>query len=264
MGCVVPRVAAAVAFVMLISGCALGVPSLPSDGSGTRPVGNPSGVGTLTFEDQFNSLDTNTWTRAWFGTTNGFSKPMNRLESGCYQTNQATVSGGALHLRTAPTTSLDCKLRDASVATVKSGAVSTNGKKEFRYGYFEARVHLDGAYNWPAFWTNGHHSDWPDRGELDVMELLSCRRPAWHVHYTGVEAGECESSSAVGWHTYGMRWTPTRVDFFYDGKAVGGKAASIPHDHYLVLNHAVRADYQNGMVLDADMQVDYVRVWKLG
>jgi len=60
-----------------------------------------------------------------------------------------------------------------------------------------------------------------------------------------------------------MRWTPTRVDFFYDGRAVGGVAARIPHDHYLVLNHAVRADYRDGMKLGADMQVDYVRVWKL-
>jgi beta-glucanase (GH16 family) len=228
-----------------------------------RPVGNASGVGTLAFTDEFNTLDTSTWSPSWFGTTNGYSRPINSRESGCYHTGQATVSSGALHLRTVSTSSPDCKLRSGARASIASGIVSSNGKREFRYGYVECRVQLEGAYNWPACWTNGHHGSWPDRGELDIMELLSCRQPAWHVHYTGVEAGGCESLSAVGWHTYAMRWTPTRVDFFYDGVLVGGANASIPHDHYIILNHGVRADYTNGTKTGVDMQVDYVRVWEL-
>ena len=95
------------------------------------------------------------------------------------------------------------------------------------------------------------------------MELLSCRRPAWHVHYPGVADGECADMPIAGWHTFAMRWTEDRVDFFYDGRLVGGSSTSIAHDHYLVLNHAVRADYSNGMARDADMLVDYVRVWNL-
>jgi beta-glucanase (GH16 family) len=236
---------------------------LPLPGVSARPLGSPSGVGELVFENEFNSLDTSVWSRSWFSTTNGYSRPINGKESGCYHTDQATVSNGVLHLRTAANTASECRLRNGSTAKIKSGIVSSNGKREFRYGYFEARVSMSGAYNWPAWWTNGHHQTWPDRGELDIMELLSCRKPAWHVHYDSVHDGKCASSSAVGWHTYAMRWSPTRVDFYYDGTLVGGRAVSIAHDHYLILNHAVRSDYTNGTVVNQDMQVDYVRVWKL-
>jgi beta-glucanase (GH16 family) len=249
--------------ILVLAGCTLPPGLGPTSGGATRPRGNPSGVGALVFRDEFSSLNTNFWSRSWFGTKNGFSRPINGAEDGCYSTGQASVSGGVLHLRTASTSSTDCRRRDGSRAPIKSGIVSSNGKREFRYGYFEARIHMSGAYNWPAWWTNGHHRTWPDRGELDIMELLSCRRPAWHVHYPSTTAGTCAGKSIAGWHTFGMRWSPTRVDFYYDGARVGSQAVRVPHDHYLILNHAVRSDYTNGMKVNQDMQVDYVRVWKL-
>jgi beta-glucanase (GH16 family) len=253
-----------VAAAVILGGCL--PPFIPTPDplpTSPEPRGDPGGVGQLVFRDEFSSLDPAVWSRSWFSTTNGYSRPINRAEDGCYHTGQASVSEGVLHLRTGSTIESDCRLRDGTTATIKSGIVSSNEKREFRYGYFEARIHMDGAYNWPAWWTNGHHELWPDRGELDIMELLSCRRPAWHAHYDDVHAGNCTGRSMTGWHTYAMRWTPTRVDFYYDGTLVGGSTVAVPHDHYLVLNHAVRSDYTNGMTIDQDMQVDYVRVWEI-
>jgi beta-glucanase (GH16 family) len=221
-------------------------------------------VSGLIFADEFNdsTIDREVWSPTWLKGDTGYSPPINGQESGCYHSGQASESDGALHLVTAATTSTLCRTRSGAAASIQSGIVTSAGKLEFQNGYFEARIDMD-AVNWPAWWTNGHHTDWPDRGELDIMELLSCREPAWHVHYTGTEAGSCEDRSVAGWHTYGMRWTPNRVDFFYDGVLVGGANVNIPYDHYLVLNHAVRNTYTNGMVVGADMKVDYVRVWDL-
>lgn len=239
----------------------------PPAPSSDRPLGNISGVGSLVFRDEFNDtvVDPNVWSRSWFGTTNGYSRPINGNESGCYHVDQATESGGVLHLKTASTSSPDCRDRSGRVSTIRSGIVSSNNKKSFRYGYFEARITLDGPYNWPAWWTNGYHNAWPDRGELDIIELLSSRVQCAHVHFTNYEPrGDCASSFLSGTHTYGMKWTPSTVEFYYDGVKVGvTHNVSIPYDHYLVLNHGVRRDYSNGERLGVDMQVDYVRVWAL-
>lgn len=226
-------------------------------------------MGALRFSDEFNdnTIDLAKWSPTWLAGNTGYSPPINGNEDGCYHSDQASEHGGSLHLQTAASGgSSSCRTRSGSQASIKSGIVTSAGKFEARYGYFEARIHMDGAYNWPAWWTNGHHNSWPDRGELDIMELLSCRRPSYRIHYgsgSDVNLGSCSSGSIVGWHTYAMRWTPSRIDFFYDGINVFGANISIPHDHYMILNHAVRSDYTNGMTIGADMQVDYVRVWGL-
>lgn len=245
------------------------------NGTPTPCIGNTttgqSGWGGTKFADEFNdnSIDLSAWSPTWLaGNTgnNGYSKPINTKETGCYHTSQASEHGGSLHLVTASSNPDFCKTRTGT-SKIQSGIVTSAGKKEYRYGYFEARINMPAAVNWPAWWTNGKHVSWPDRGELDIMENLECRHPAWRIHFPksgggDMNYGQCEDIPITGWHIYGMNWTPNRVDFYYDGNHVGGTNVSIPYDHYMVLNHGVRKDYPNGEVLNQDMQVDYARVWQ--
>ena len=53
-----------------------------------------------------------------------------------------------------------------------STKITTKGKKEFRYGRFEARAQLPTGHGiWPAFWMLGANIDkvgWPKSGEIDI------------------------------------------------------------------------------------------------
>jgi beta-glucanase (GH16 family) len=55
-----------------------------------------------------------------------------------------------------------------------STRITTKGKREFQYGYFEARAKLPVGHGiWPAFWMLGSNIDeagWPKCGEIDILE----------------------------------------------------------------------------------------------
>ena len=55
-----------------------------------------------------------------------------------------------------------------------SARLTTQGKQEFKYGRFEARIKMpSGRGIWPAFWLLGANEDvvgWPQAGEIDIME----------------------------------------------------------------------------------------------
>ncbi|MCG6500424.1 family 16 glycosylhydrolase, partial [Kitasatospora sp. A2-31] len=204
------------------------------------------------------SLDGSKWNPNWFGCATCTTPPVNGAESAAYAPSQISESGGSLHLKA-----------EQKPATVNgknyaytSGLVNTNGKAQFTYGAFEARIYLPASgsqvANWPAFWTDGQN--WPADGELDVMEGLS-GQACYHFHSPSGGPGGCAPGNYSGWHTFGADWQPGSVTYYYDGVKVGQITSGITSaPMYLILNNAV---YASGpTVTPADMQVDYVRVWQ--
>ena len=57
-----------------------------------------------------------------------------------------------------------------------STRMTTKGKREFKYGYFESRAKLPiGKGIWPAFWmlpADDKYGGWPRSGEIDIMGRL--------------------------------------------------------------------------------------------
>jgi beta-glucanase (GH16 family) len=57
-----------------------------------------------------------------------------------------------------------------------SAKIKTEGKVDFRYGRFEARMRLpQGQGVWPAFWmlpTESIYGIWPRSGEMDIIEMI--------------------------------------------------------------------------------------------
>lgn len=57
-----------------------------------------------------------------------------------------------------------------------SSSITTRGKMSFRYGRVEVRARIPvGKGAWPAIWLLGTGFDWPDGGEIDIMEFYR-----WH------------------------------------------------------------------------------------
>ncbi|GAA2748149.1 MULTISPECIES: glycoside hydrolase family 16 protein [Kitasatospora] len=234
-------------------------PSTAAPASGTGPVGIP-GSWRSVWGDEFNatSVDSSKWTANWLGCATCTTPPVNGAESGAYAPSQATVSGGSLHL----TAVNQATTVNGTTYPYRSGMVQSNGKAQFTYGAFEARIYLPPSgsqvANWPAFWTDGQ--SWPADGEMDIMEGLS-GQACYHYHSPSGGPGGCAGGNFSGWHTFGADWEPGSVTYYYDGVKVGQITSGISSSpQYVILNNAVSSG--NPTVTPADMQVDYVRVWQ--
>lgn len=224
------------------------------------PTGMP-GSWNLLFDDEFNgtSLNTSNWSTGWFGS--GITGTVNpSLESDCYDPSQDVVSGGALTI-SAVQQSETC---DGAIEPDSSGLISTNGKFQFTYGAFEARIWMPGSgstvADWPAFWADGQ--DWPADGEIDVAEGLS-GQVCYHFHYPGGGPGGCRTvaNAAGGWHTYAADWEPGSITYYYDGQEVWQDTTGVTSaPMYLILGLGVPSS--GPVTVPASFKVDYVRVWQ--
>ena len=194
------------------------------------------------------------------------------------------------------TTSLRCAYPTSnSPCQWSSGKIESRDKVSFSYGYLEARVQVPaGAGTWPAFWTLGTNIgsvSWPRCGEIDIMEAFGKypkvqQGTAHMANPSGQDAyyyGQIPMPEALsaGYHTFGVNWQPTRLDWYIDGylfyslskSSVGNNAW--PFDStatgatpkaYAILNLAIGGnlggDVASGLT-SAVMKVDYVRYYSV-
>ena len=234
---------------------------------------NPSGIAgnfTLTFKDDFDTLNTSVWNTNWLGAPGKVTKPINSAEIAAYDPANVTVEGSMLILsaKAGPVVASDGKTYQYSSGMVESAKSSSKAGLELTPGVIvEAKIKSDGngpiLYNWPAFWMNGHHNSWPDRGENDIYENLS-DGPAYHYHAPSVNVGkDIKKADYSGWHTYACEWLTDRIDYYYDGQLVGSVTSGVlSFPNYLVLNLGLSPQHGGPVTAPAKMFVDYVKVWK--
>ncbi|MET8095571.1 glycoside hydrolase family 16 protein [Streptomyces sp. NPDC005236] len=237
-------------------------PTSSAPSTSAAPVGIP-GAWHQVFGDEFNgtALDGSKWNSNWFGCSGCVTKPPNSAEASAYSPSQVSVGGGSLHLNLIqkPTTV------GGKTYPYVSGLVTSNGKAQFTYGAFEARIYAPSSgsqmANWPSFWADGQN--WPTDGEMDVLEGLG-GSACYHFHSTAGGPGGCASGNySGGWHTFGAEWKQGSVTYYYDGKQVGQITSGITSaPMYLILNNAINPSHSGTNVAPADMAVDYVRVWQ--
>lgn len=142
-----------------------------------------------------------------------------------------------------------------------SGRINTKNKFDFKYGTAEARIKLvDGAGLWPAWWMLGN-GEWPQTGEIDIMEYIGEKDWASAaVHGLGY-SGETpfvnrlyfnKANDVTQWHVYAVDWTPDALVFKYDGiqmfrvtKTMTSNYGtwSFDNNKYLILNFALGGAY---------------------
>lgn len=175
-----------------------------------------------------------------------------------------------------------------------SARMLTQGLGEFQYGVFEARIKVpEGAGTWPAFWMLGADfsrdddnpidSNWPDVGEIDIMEHIG-REPNLvfgTVHGPGYAgAGSLgkwnpqDEPIAGEFHTYAVEWDETGIRWFYDGEeywfigpeGVGEREWVFDAPFFMILNLALGGNLPGPIALDLEfpiyMYVDHVRVYQ--
>lgn len=176
-----------------------------------------------------------------------------------------------------------------------SGRISTQNKRDFTYGVFEARLKVpEGNGFLPAFWLmatdENVYGQWPRCGEIDIMEVhgSDTRTTYGTIHYGNPHRQSQATRTlrngtfADSFHTFAVKWEPGEISWYVDGFLIhrendwysvtegqGEITYPAPFDQpfYIILNLAVggswvgypdrTTDFKN-----ARYEIDYVRVWQ--
>jgi beta-glucanase (GH16 family) len=239
-------------------------------------------LGSLSFSDDFNSLQTGSVWKTNFGYAgdglNSFTLPQN-AEQQIYVApdfkgttgapmglNPYSVNGGVLSITAQPVS--------GDVAGKMWGYQYTSGMLDSHhqqtYGYFEIRAELpQGQGLWPAFWLLG-----PNNNEIDVLEGLgsNTKVPYNAIHSNAVPAAGLQNfvPDDSGFHTYGALWNAQDIVFYVDGAEVWRVATptDMHKPMHMIVNLAVGGNWAGSpdgtTPWPAQMNVDYVKAWNLG
>jgi beta-glucanase (GH16 family) len=172
-----------------------------------------------------------------------------------------------------------------------SARLVTKGRADWTYGRFEIRARLPlGRGTWPAIWMlptrwDLGSGDWPDVGEIDIMEHVGydpgvihasthSKLHQWRAN-TQRTATLAVPDAGTAFHTYVLEWEPDEIRiavddrFYFTSRRDGGDWQSWPffRPFHLVLNLAVGGDWGGVKGVDAAafpqrLEVDYVRVYR--
>ncbi|MBK8420862.1 glycoside hydrolase family 16 protein [Candidatus Villigracilis saccharophilus] len=168
-----------------------------------------------------------------------------------------------------------------------SARLKTQGLQDFQYGRIEARLKVpSGKGLWPAFWMLGSEfngGNWPDCGEIDVMEHLgkepdlifgTIHGPGYSGALGLTKWNRQAYNIADDFHTYAIEWEADQVNWIYDGTKyftvtradVGERDWVFNQKFFIILNLAVGGNFPGPIGLDVvfpkQLLVDYVRVYQ--
>ena len=177
-----------------------------------------------------------------------------------------------------------------------SGKVTTQNKRDYKYGRFEARLKVpEGQGLWPAFWMmpteENLYGSWPRCGEIDIMEVLGNEpnKSYGTIHYGNPPKSDQGYYTLDGqtfaddYHVFAVEWEPSEMRFYIDGnlyhtvndwftKQEGGDEITYPapfdQTFFLKFNLAVGGNWpgnpdETTNFDNAEYKIDYVKVYQL-
>lgn len=240
----------------------------------------PDGPWVLAWEDEFSGVagalpNQSNW-RFDVGTDWGNAQ----LEYDTDRANNASLDGAGHLVITARQESFQGR-------GYTSARLTTQGKQEFKYGRFEARIKMpSGRGIWPAFWLLGANEDvvgWPQAGEIDIMEYRGQEPSVVHgsLHGPGYSGGNAFTRAFTldggrfdsDYHDFTVEWDEDQITWKVDGRTYHEiKRSYVPgawvfdHPFYIILNVAVGGGYvgppDGSTTFPQSMLVDWVRVYR--
>ncbi len=234
----------------------------------------------LTFEDNFDSLDTKKWR---LGQPWGEFHPDNPHQY--YAKDLITTDSGFLHLYGAYHPKQFASGDSTINIPLGVGLINSDISFKQKYGYFEIRSkNPQGAATWPAFWLTGA-TRWPP--EIDIFEMYG-RKNGRYVHnqIATIHYGKTNTRSR-GWmskkinlpnntdtlfHTYACEWSPYFIKFYTDGKPTAFIRVNktlrqwMDEEMVVIINNSFDEKYLKYFPditkVKNDFVVDWVRVWR--
>ena len=162
----------------------------------------------LVWSDEFNgsALDESVWGYNTGG--NGWGNNEKQ-----YYTNRPEnirVQNGCLEI--------EARKEEYSNNDYTSARIMSKNKKTFTYGKIESRIKFPGGKGtWPAFWMMGNSGNWPNCGEIDIIEHVGSqdRRASFAVHTVAKNGTKGNNWAKTEWfdynlsadfHVYGIEW----------------------------------------------------------
>jgi beta-glucanase (GH16 family) len=258
-----------------------------SQDTSRQPVPTPSTSGyALSWSDEFDRANGSLPDSSkWVMETGGGGWGNHELESYTNRAANAHVQDGNLVITAIKE---DYTGPDGIARPYTSARLKTLGKFDQKYGRFEARIKIpQGQGMWPAFWMMGNNIaavDWPNCGEIDIMENIGKEPAIVHgtMHGPGYNGAGGLSASytlpsgkfADDFHVFAVEWETSVVRFYVDDKLYetrtpadlpAGKSWVFDHPFFILLNVAVGGDWpgspDNTTQFPQKMLVDYVRVY---
>jgi hypothetical protein len=252
-----------------------------------QPIG-VAGDWDLDFSDEFNDVNINTskWVVSVSNTSRA-ARPNLGVTDWWWKAQNAFLTGtGNLVLRG---TKVDNN-------TMYCGSIESKNLYEPTYGYLEARIQIaeTSKGNHTAFWLQGSNQGNVDNSAADGAEI-DIFESAWNtnttkavVHFDGYVAfkknhtiGYNTPNIHTGYHVFGLHWTSSSMDIYYDGVKVVSTSSGKPFPFTVDPNGyplvpqvpewlwlSVGASFADGDFQSqavgtlSDALVDYVRVYK--
>lgn len=258
-------------------------------GGAAARAASPNPGWKLVWADEFNkpgAPDPKNW-----GFETGFAR---NEEAQWYQPGNARVQNGTLIIEARRERKANPHFEAGSgdwkknrrYAEYTSASLNTWGRHSWTYGRWEMRAKIDTrAGLWPAFWTTGAAGEWPQGGEIDMMEYYNGGILAnaawgtaqrWNAKWDSVKKPLAEFNDphwSDKFHVWRMDWDPDWIRLSVDNilvnevdlsKTVNPDGTNPFHaPQTLILNLAVGG--QNGgdpskTTFPARYVIDYVRI----
>lgn len=163
------------------------------------------------------------------------------------------------------------------------------------FGYYEIRARIDTSKgSWPAIWLLGTQGEWPNNGEIDIMEFYRINNKphilanvAWGTHKKYTPEWDSEKIDLThflkknrNWtnefHTWSMLWDSLQILIYLDNEllntielnktlnADGTNPFTSTQNFYLLLNLAIGSNGgdPSKTKFPITYEIDYVRIYK--